>query len=105
MAVDNRLLVLLCLLALLCLKDVKVYVGQWRTALLRATQLPSSGILKEVLSALEPQVKQVIDTMSFSHQEIMGALSDRIRISQVSKENLVDSMRAIKSSPGQRLGL
>ncbi|XP_058271211.1 GPI transamidase component PIG-S [Hemibagrus wyckioides] len=83
--------------------DVKVYVGQWRTALLRATQLPSSGILKEVLSTLEPQVKQVIDTMSFSHQEIMGALSDRIRISQVSKENLVDSMRAIKSSPGYEI--
>ncbi|MCI4386381.1 hypothetical protein PGIGA_G00061660 [Pangasianodon gigas] len=83
--------------------DVKVYVGQWRTALLRATPLPPAGSLKEVLSALEPQVKQVIDTMSFSHQEIMGALSDRIRISQVSKESLVDSMRAIKSSPGYEI--
>lgn len=83
------------------MKDVKVYVGQWRTALLRAAPLPPAGSLKEALSALEPRVKQVIDTMSFSHQEIMGALSDRIRISQVSKESLVDSMRAIKSSPGQ----
>lgn len=83
------------------MKDVKVFVGQWRTALLRAAPLPPAGSLKEVLSALEPQVKQVIDTMSFSHQEIVGALSDRIRISQVSKESLVDSMRAIKSSPGQ----
>lgn len=78
-----------------------MYVGQWRTALLRAAALPPAGSLKEALSTLEPQVKQVIDTMSFSHQEIMGALSDRIRISQVSKESLVDSMRAIKSSPGQ----
>ncbi|XP_060747355.1 GPI transamidase component PIG-S [Tachysurus vachellii] len=83
--------------------DVKVYVGQWRTALLRAAPLPASGSLKEVLSAVEPQVKQVIDTMSFSHQEIIGALSDRIRISQVSKESLVDSMRAIKSSPGYEI--
>ncbi|KAF4077681.1 hypothetical protein AMELA_G00210700 [Ameiurus melas] len=83
--------------------DVKVYVGQWRTALLRAAPLPPAGSLKEVLSALEPQVKQVIDTMSFSHQEIVGALSDRIRISQVSKESLVDSMRAIKSSPGYEI--
>lgn len=87
------------------MKDVKVYVGQWRTALLRAALLPSAGNLKDVLSALEPQVKQVTDTMSFSHQEIMGALSDRIRISQVSKESLVDSMRAIKSSPGPILAL
>ncbi|XP_027009141.1 GPI transamidase component PIG-S [Tachysurus fulvidraco] len=83
--------------------DVKVYVGQWRTALLRAAPLPASGSLKEVLSAVEPQVKQVIDTMSFSHQEIIGALSDRIRISQVSKESLVDSMRATKSSPGYEI--
>ncbi|XP_053505490.1 GPI transamidase component PIG-S [Ictalurus furcatus] len=83
--------------------DVKVFVGQWRTALLRAAPLPPAGSLKEVLSALEPQVKQVIDTMSFSHQEIVGALSDRIRISQVSKESLVDSMRAIKSSPGYEI--
>lgn len=82
-----------------------MYVGQWRTALLRAAPLPASGSLKEVLSAVELQVKQVIDTMSFSHQEIIGALSDRIRISQVSKESLVDSMRATKSSPGQRLEL
>lgn len=78
-------------------------MGQWRTAVLRAAPLPPAGSLQEVLSALEPQVKQVIDTMSFSNQEIMGALSDRIRISQVSKESLVDSMRAIKSSPGQIL--
>ncbi|KAM9451427.1 GPI transamidase component PIG-S [Clarias gariepinus] len=83
--------------------DVKVYVGRWRTALLRTAQFPPAGSLKEVLSALEPQVKQVIDTMSFTHQEIMGALSDRIRISQVSKESLVDSMRAIKSSPGYEI--
>ncbi|GAA6083708.1 GPI transamidase component PIG-S [Tachysurus ichikawai] len=83
--------------------DVKVYVGQWRTALLRAAPLPASGSLKEVLSAVELQVKQVIDTMSFSHQEIIGALSDRIRISQVSKESLVDSMRATKSSPGYEI--
>lgn len=82
-----------------------MYVGQWRTALMRAPALTPVGSLKEVLSALEPQVKQVIDTMSFSHQEIMGALSDRIRISQVNKGSLVDSMRAIKSSPGQILAL
>ncbi|XP_046723258.1 GPI transamidase component PIG-S [Silurus meridionalis] len=83
--------------------DVKVYVGQWRTAVLRAAPLPPAGSLKDVLSALEPQVRQVIDTMSFSHQEIMGTLSDRIRISQVSKESLVESMRAIKSSPGYEI--
>ncbi|TSP68488.1 GPI transamidase component PIG-S [Bagarius yarrelli] len=91
------------LLLRLYAQDKAVYVGQWRTALLRTTSFPSSGSLKEALSALEPQVKQVIDTMSFSHQEILGALSDRIRISQVSKESLVDSMRAIKSSPGYEI--
>ncbi|KAL7853637.1 hypothetical protein AOLI_G00204810 [Acnodon oligacanthus] len=83
--------------------DVKVYVGQRRTALLRAALFEGTAGLKEVLSTLEPQVKQVVDTMSFSHQDILAALSDRIRVGQVSKESLADSMRAIKSSPGYEI--
>ncbi|XP_072518015.1 GPI transamidase component PIG-S [Salminus brasiliensis] len=83
--------------------DVKVYVGKRRTALLRATPFEGAGGLKEVLSALEPQVKQVANTMSFNHQDILAALSDRIRIGQVSKESLADSMRALKSSPGYEI--
>ncbi|XP_036444604.1 GPI transamidase component PIG-S [Colossoma macropomum] len=83
--------------------DVKVYVGQRRTALLRAAPFESTAGLKEVLSTLEPQVKQVVDTMSFSHHDILAALSDRIRVGQVSKESLADSMRAIKSSPGYEI--
>lgn len=79
---------------------MKVYVGQRRTALLRAVSFERGAGLKEVLSALEPLVKQVVNTMSFSHQDILAALSDRIRNDQVSKESLADSMRAIKSSPG-----
>ncbi|XP_066502099.1 GPI transamidase component PIG-S [Hoplias malabaricus] len=82
---------------------VKVYVGQRRTALLRATLFEEAAGLKEVLSTLEPRIKQVVDTMSFSHQDILAALSDRIRIGQVSKESLADSMRAIKSSPGYEI--
>ncbi|KAL7844567.1 hypothetical protein SRHO_G00231060 [Serrasalmus rhombeus] len=83
--------------------DVKVYVGQRRTALLRAALFEGTAGLKEVLSTLEPQVKQVVDTMSFSHQDILAALSDRIRVGQVSKESLADNMRAIKSSPGYEI--
>ncbi|KAI5096836.1 GPI transamidase component PIG-S, partial [Silurus meridionalis] len=84
------------------------YETKYRTATIMeedALNQPTAraGSLKDVLSALEPQVRQVIDTMSFSHQEIMGTLSDRIRISQVSKESLVESMRAIKSSPGYEI--
>uniref|UniRef100_A0A3B1II32 Phosphatidylinositol glycan anchor biosynthesis, class S n=1 Tax=Astyanax mexicanus TaxID=7994 RepID=A0A3B1II32_ASTMX len=83
--------------------DMNVYVGKRRTALLRAAPFEGAAGLKEVLSSLEPQVKQVADTMSFSHQDILAALSDRIRIGQVSKERLADSMRAIKSSPGYEI--
>ncbi|XP_007259680.4 GPI transamidase component PIG-S [Astyanax mexicanus] len=83
--------------------DMKVYVGKRRTALLRAAPFEGAAGLKEVLSSLEPQVKQVADTMSFSHPDILAALSDRIRIGQVSKERLADSMRAIKSSPGYEI--
>ncbi|XP_077051054.1 GPI transamidase component PIG-S [Siphateles boraxobius] len=83
--------------------DVKVYVGQRRTALLRSAPLKTSWSLKEVLSNLDLQVEQVVSTMSFSHQDVVAALSDRVRMPKVSKESMADSMRAIKSSPGYEI--
>lgn len=82
-------------------QDVKVYVGQRRTALLRTAPFKSSWSLKEVLSNLDLQVEQIVSTMSFSHQDIVAALSDRVRMTKVTKESMADSMRAIKSSPGE----
>ncbi|KAK9955710.1 hypothetical protein ABG768_015569 [Culter alburnus] len=84
-------------------KDVKVYVGQRRTALLRTAPFKSSWSLKEVLSNLDLQVEQIVSTMSFSHQDIVAALSDRVRMTKVTKESMADSMRAIKSSPGYEI--
>ncbi|XP_067232060.1 GPI transamidase component PIG-S [Chanodichthys erythropterus] len=84
-------------------KDVKVYVGQRRTALLRTAPFKSSWSLKEVLSNLDLQVEQIVSTMSFSHQDIVAALSDRVRMSKMTKESMADSMRAIKSSPGYEI--
>lgn len=84
-------------------KDVKVYVGQRRTALLRSAPFKTSWSLKEVLSNLDLQVEHVVSTMSFSHQDIVAALSDRVRMPKVTKESMADSMRAIKSSPGYEI--
>ncbi|XP_030638005.1 GPI transamidase component PIG-S [Chanos chanos] len=84
-------------------KEVKAYVGHRRTALLRTPPGRESGSLKGFLAALDLEVKQVVETMSFSHQDILGALSDRVRLAKVSKENLADSLRAIKSSPGYEI--
>lgn len=84
-------------------KDVNVYVGQRRTALLRSSPVRDSWSLKEVLANLDPQVEQVVDTMSFSHRDIIAALSDRVRLTKVTKESMADSMRAIKSSPGYEI--
>ncbi|XP_052443698.1 GPI transamidase component PIG-S [Carassius gibelio] len=84
-------------------EDVKVYVGQRRTALLRSPPFKSSWNLKEVLSNLEMEVEQVVSTMSFAHQDIVAALSDRVRMTKVTKESMTDSMRAIKSSPGYEI--
>ncbi|XP_026051176.1 GPI transamidase component PIG-S [Carassius auratus] len=84
-------------------EDVKVYVGQRRTALLRSPPFKSSWNLKEVLSNLEMDVEQVVSTMSFAHQDIVAALSDRVRMTKVTKESMTDSMRAIKSSPGYEI--
>lgn len=80
-----------------------MYVGQRRTALLRSAPFKSSRSLKEVLSNLDLQVEQVVSTMSFSHKDIVAALSDRVRMAKVTKESMADSMRAIKSSPGEYL--
>ncbi|KAG1943551.1 GPI transamidase component PIG-S [Pimephales promelas] len=84
-------------------EDMKVYVGQRRTALLRSAPFKPSWSLKEVLSNLDLQVEQVVSTMSFSHQDIVAALSDRVRMPKVTKESMADSMRAIKSSPGYEI--
>ncbi len=78
-----------------------MYVGQRRTALLHSPPFKSSWSLKEVLSNLDVEVEQVVNTMSFSHQDIVAALSDRVRMTKVTKESMADSMRAIKSSPGE----
>uniref|UniRef100_A0A8C9VUH2 Phosphatidylinositol glycan anchor biosynthesis, class S n=1 Tax=Scleropages formosus TaxID=113540 RepID=A0A8C9VUH2_SCLFO len=83
-------------------ENIKVYVGQRRTALLRG-QVGQGGELKAVLSALDPEIEQVVRTMSFSHEDIMAALSDRIRMGRLSKESLADSMRSFKSSPGYEI--
>lgn len=86
------------------LQDVDVYVGQRRTALLRiGAQTRVGRTLEQLLSHLEPRVKQVLQVMSFSHTDITAALSDRVRLSPGNKESIADSMRAFKSSPGPSL--
>ncbi|XP_010863991.2 GPI transamidase component PIG-S isoform X1 [Esox lucius] len=85
-------------------EGVSVYVGQRRTALLRAGgQMRVAVALKEVLASLETWIKQVLQVMSFSHGDITAALSDRVRPGDRSREGLADSMRAFKSSPGYEI--
>ncbi|XP_076134777.1 GPI transamidase component PIG-S [Alosa pseudoharengus] len=84
-------------------EDIKVYVGLKRTALVKFEPRKAGTGLKEVLSAIDPEVEQVVQTMSFSHQDIIAALSNRIRLAKMSRESLVDSMRAFKSSPGYEI--
>lgn len=82
-------------------QDVEVYIGQRRTALLRiGAQMRVGKTLDQLLSYLEPRIKQVLQVMSFSHTDITAALSDRVRLSPGNKESIADSMRAFKSSPG-----
>ncbi|KAG7280204.1 hypothetical protein CRUP_037565, partial [Coryphaenoides rupestris] len=76
--------------------SVVIYVIPETSAL-----LPQSH--KLLLAHLEPRVTQVVQAMSFSHADITGALSDRVRLSPGSKESLADSMRSFKSSPGYEI--
>ncbi|XP_028322489.1 GPI transamidase component PIG-S [Gouania willdenowi] len=85
-------------------ENVNVYIGQRRTALLRiGAQMKVGKTLKQLLAHLEPRVKQILQVMSFSHNDITAALSDRVRFSPDNKESIADSMRAFKSSPGYEI--
>ncbi|KAJ7997524.1 hypothetical protein DPEC_G00229910 [Dallia pectoralis] len=85
-------------------EGVSVYVGQRRTALLRAGGQMRVGLgLKEVLAGLEIWIKQVLQVMSFSHGDIIAALSDRVRLGGRSREGLSDSVQGFKSSPGYEI--
>ncbi|XP_074529020.1 GPI transamidase component PIG-S isoform X2 [Halichoeres trimaculatus] len=91
-------------MSLLLPKDVDVYVGQRRTALLRiGAQMRVGRTLEQLLAHLEPRLKQVLQVMSFSHTDITAALSDRVRLSPGNKDSIADSMRAFKSSPGYEI--
>ncbi|XP_069040261.1 GPI transamidase component PIG-S [Lepisosteus oculatus] len=83
-------------------EGINVYVGQRRTALLRARPGRAGG-LPEVLQALSPEVERVVQTMSFTDADIKAALSDRVPIGRLSRESLADRMRAFKSSPGYEI--
>lgn len=85
-------------------EGVNVYIGQRRTALLRlGAQMRVGKTLEQLLTHLEPQIKQVLQVMSFSHTDITAALSDRVRFNPGSKASIADSMRAFKSSPGYEI--
>ncbi|KAE8287495.1 GPI transamidase component PIG-S Phosphatidylinositol-glycan biosynthesis class S protein [Larimichthys crocea] len=85
-------------------EDVDVYIGQRRTAMLRmGAPMRVGKTLEQLLSHLEPRIKQVLQVMSFSHNDITAALSDRVRLSPGNKESVADSMRAFKSSPGYEI--
>uniref|UniRef100_A0AAX7VHA7 Phosphatidylinositol glycan anchor biosynthesis, class S n=1 Tax=Astatotilapia calliptera TaxID=8154 RepID=A0AAX7VHA7_ASTCA len=85
-------------------EDVNVYIGQRRTALVRiSAQMRVGKTLEQLLAQLEPQIKQVLQVMSFSHTDITVALSDRVRFRPGNKESIADSMRAFKSSPGYEI--
>ncbi|XP_049598753.1 GPI transamidase component PIG-S [Syngnathus scovelli] len=90
--------------SLLLPQDVRVYVGQRRTALLRGGAETTGGrTLDQVLAYTETRVKEVLRTISFSHDDITAALSDRVRLSPGRPQTKADSMRAIKSSPGYEI--
>ncbi|XP_077415272.1 GPI-anchor transamidase component PIGS-like [Vanacampus margaritifer] len=82
-------------------QDVDVDVGQRRMALLRVDANMKAGKSShQVLAALEPQVKEVLQVMSsFSHDDITAALSDRVRLGPGSPQSKADSMTTFKSSP------
>lgn len=74
------------------LQETVMYIGKHRSAIVRAPQ----GT-KDKLAAVNEQMKQVTQVMSFTADSITGALSDRIPMSQPGAE----WKRPLKSSLGK----
>ncbi|XP_066552081.1 GPI transamidase component PIG-S [Amia ocellicauda] len=83
-------------------EGASAYVGKRRTAVLRGGRGRPGG-LAAVLEALGPALEQVVQTMSFTHQDITAALTDRVPLGKTNREGRADGMRAFKSSPGYEI--
>ncbi|KAG8450801.1 hypothetical protein GDO86_003172 [Hymenochirus boettgeri] len=79
-----------------------VYIGKHRRALVRSI-LEISLHLEEFLFTIKKKVEHVIQTMTFTDESIITALSDRITIGKFTREDYVNSRRTFKSSPGYEI--
>uniref|UniRef100_A0A8C4S2Q7 Phosphatidylinositol glycan anchor biosynthesis, class S n=1 Tax=Erpetoichthys calabaricus TaxID=27687 RepID=A0A8C4S2Q7_ERPCA len=78
---------------------INVYMGIYRTAILR-TSLHKEAKMEELLSVIGPKILRIIQTVTFTNNDIKASMSDRVPTGKFTKESLADSMRAFKSSPG-----
>ncbi|MBN3291784.1 PIGS transamidase, partial [Polypterus senegalus] len=76
---------------------INVYMGIYRTAILR-TSLHKEAKMEELLSVIGPKILRIIQTVTFTNNDIKASMSDRVPTGKFTKESLADSMRAFKSS-------
>ncbi|XP_039613183.1 GPI transamidase component PIG-S isoform X1 [Polypterus senegalus] len=81
---------------------INVYMGIYRTAILR-TSLHKEAKMEELLSVIGPKILRIIQTVTFTNNDIKASMSDRVPTGKFTKESLADSMRAFKSSPGYEI--
>ncbi|XP_075052905.1 GPI-anchor transamidase component PIGS [Mixophyes fleayi] len=83
-------------------QGISVYIGKHRRFFVKLSLDPSLNT-EDIRRTLYRKVEHVIQTMSFTEQAVIAALSDRISTDRFNKDDFENSRRAFKSSPGYEI--
>ncbi|XP_072446205.1 GPI transamidase component PIG-S [Chiloscyllium punctatum] len=83
-------------------QEVTVYIGKHRAAFLRSP-VTRSHTVAEVLQDIDDYVEDILQTMSFTDDMVVAALSSRFPSGTFGTDTFTDSMTAFKSSLGYEI--
>ncbi|XP_078080697.1 GPI transamidase component PIG-S [Mustelus asterias] len=83
-------------------QEVSVYIGKHRAAFLRSPVTGSHSV-EDVLQDIDDNVEEILQTMSFTDDMVVAALSSRVPSGMFSTDTFRDSMTAFKSSLGYEI--
>ncbi|XP_067866918.1 GPI transamidase component PIG-S [Heterodontus francisci] len=83
-------------------QEVTVYIGKHRAAFLRSPVTRSHSV-QDVLQDIDANVEEILQTMSFTDDMLVAALSSRVPSGMFGTDTFTDSMTAFKSSLGYEI--
>ncbi|XP_041054030.1 GPI transamidase component PIG-S [Carcharodon carcharias] len=83
-------------------QEVTVFIGKHRAAFLRSPVTRSHSV-EDVLQDIDDNVEEILQTMSFTDDMVVAALSSRVPSGMFGTDTFRDSMTAFKSSLGYEI--